>query len=89
VGIYTSKIYCISTSTTAKQTTLQIIRKYFSLHLHFPYLKMFHLQVRSELYIIWQYFCSMSIFVLFKKKNGIQFENEVRQGLTGYTQTYI
>jgi len=62
VEFYASKIYCISTSNKAKQTTLQTVRKYFSLHLHSPYLKMFHTQVRSELYIICQYFCSMSIF---------------------------
>jgi len=48
------------------------------------------MQVRSELYIVCQYFCSMSIFLPppLKRKMGL-FENQVKQGLTGYTQTYI
>jgi len=46
--------------------------------------------VRSVHYIIYQYFCSMSNFIyFFFRKNGVQFENQVKQGLTGYTQTYI
>ena len=47
---------------------------------------MFHIQVRSELYIIFQYFCSVNIF--FFKKNRVQFGNQAKQGLTRYTQTY-
>jgi hypothetical protein len=54
------------------------IKKYFSVDSvkHSPYLKMFHMKVRSEFYIIYQYSCSTSISMFLEK--WVDFKNHIK-----------